>query len=277
MGVRVVAVAFAAVALIAGACGQEPKSADVLYEAEQVLLRDCMRRNGFEFWIAAKAEPPRAFPYVLDDPAWARKHGYGLDGAYELERAREDDPNQRYFRGLDLKRRNAALTALNGDTREGLRVSLPNGATITRSDRGCTSEAQRVLYEDLPTWYRVMRLTDSLNEHRHSLVLQDERYRAAIAPWARCMRDSGHDIAGPAESRSTLPPRGAPGAGEAERRLAEQEASCALSSGLAATARQLDEQYRRRIQDTYRADIETRQRLESAARARAQDIVAAAS
>ena len=37
MGVRAVAVAFAAVALFAGACAQEPKSADVLYDGDRCL------------------------------------------------------------------------------------------------------------------------------------------------------------------------------------------------------------------------------------------------
>ncbi|QLE70326.1 hypothetical protein FGW37_00730 [Streptomyces rectiverticillatus] len=47
---------------------------DILHDAEQRLLRDCM---GAE---------------------WARQHGYGSDLERRREETRWNDPNQRYFR-----------------------------------------------------------------------------------------------------------------------------------------------------------------------------------
>ncbi|ELP69722.1 hypothetical protein STRTUCAR8_09058 [Streptomyces turgidiscabies Car8] len=54
---------------------------ETLALAEQLLIKECMEKQGHEYWV----EPLRPddvstrFPYVVDDPAWARAHGYGTD------------------------------------------------------------------------------------------------------------------------------------------------------------------------------------------------------
>ncbi|MFI9240475.1 hypothetical protein [Streptomyces sp. NPDC053079] len=89
----------------------------------------------------------REFPYVLDDPAWAERHGYGRA---EREREREEarrDPNGLYVRSLPPHRRPQALAAANGPRPRGLLATLPSGGRIQRSDQGCVAGWARCMRE----------------------------------------------------------------------------------------------------------------------------------
>ncbi|MEU9513387.1 hypothetical protein [Micromonospora sp. NPDC048169] len=256
--------------------------AEVLYAAEQVLIRDCMQRRGFRYWPVPRQPVPelREFPYVLDDVSYARRYGYG--GALErrLQETIAADPNVRYARELPPERGAAAVRARNGDPGEpdALRVTLPAGGVLRRSSHSCTSEAERQLYRDLPGWYRVTRITDNLAGPRVGRVLADPRYADGVRAWRRCMRAAGHDVADPASARASAPeptPVTPGSVTPGEIRLAVAEATCATRTGLGRLARRLDAEHRRAVDSRFRTEIADRLRLEADALPRARAALAA--
>ncbi|WP_405515767.1 hypothetical protein [Streptomyces canus] len=249
-----------------------------LHLAEQLLIKKCMEKRGYEYWVEDRpaADGASRFPYVVDDPAWAARHGYGTDLYRERQREALRDPNQRYYRSMPADRAPELVSALNGPQAQGLSARLPNGIQVTHSDRGCVAEAERTLYKDLPAWFRATRVTDSLGGMRVTMVLTDKRYRAAVKPWARCMKAKGHPYPTPAEARAaaTRPDKEWPHAEEV--RLASAEAACAGpgSGDLAAVAKSLDTAYRAELRRRYPGPTSDLDRLRREALPRARSIVA---
>jgi hypothetical protein len=251
---------------------------DLLYRAEQVLVRDCMARHGFTIALPS-ADPvadDRAFPYVVDDVGWASRHGYGRDIQQQAERSRDADPNGRYLRSLPPARRAAALAALNGPRPVGLRAVLPDGAVATHSDQGCTAEAERDLYHDLETWFRAYTITRNLPRLWQSQVVADPGFAAATAEWAGCMKQHGYLYATPVQSRAAALDPKAPLPHDREVALAVAEATCATGTSLAATANALDDRYATQVRARYHNAVSDRQRLEHGALGRARSIIARA-
>jgi hypothetical protein len=264
----------------------------LLWDAEQLLLRDCMAEHGFKYWVAPRnpVAEDRDFPYVVDDMGWARRHGYGSDVLEQITRLRAQNPNRRYLEALPAERRRAAFAALNGEgPRPGavarrpdeLEARLPTGGVVRRSAVSCTSQAQRRLYGDLPTWYRVTKVVQNLNGVRKARVIQDPRFTAAVSAWSACMRQRGHPYADPREARAKTTLNGSAGprsrkAREAEVGTAVAEAACAHAAGLSAVARDLDEKYGRALDEQYRSDFTTERRMQRQALNHAAMITAAA-
>lgn len=238
-----------------------------LHLAEEVLLRDCLERAGFEY-RTSPLEPGsdvKDFPYVIDDVAWAGRHGYGTDIQHELDEIRISDPNQLYFQSLPPERRAAALKAANGERPEGLTARTPDGMVLTRSDRSCRTDAERELYGDVQAWFQARSTITALTPMRNERVIADPRFTQAVLPWADCMRAAGHPYPSPAELRATLPPPEQPLPKDQEVQLALTEANCALNSGLADTAEMLDQQYDNELRRRYQHEVETADRLRLAA------------
>ncbi|MFF9088476.1 hypothetical protein ACF1BE_19015 [Streptomyces sp. NPDC014991] len=250
-----------------------PRESRVLARAEQVLISRCMAARGFRYEVTAVAgtsgEGARSFPYVIDDVAWARAHGYGGRQERLRAEARRADPNQRYFHGLPPAARAAARTALMGSSPVGLSVRAPTRMTITASTEGCIADAERTLYGDLEGWFRVKVITINLRPVRETRVRRDRRYVAAVGQWAACMRAAGRPYAGPDESRQAaaryrerLPASEADAAGTA---LAVIEATCATGTPLARVSRALDRSYGDRLRAQYREELVARWRFQNAA------------
>uniref|UniRef100_A0AAU3GKM9 Uncharacterized protein n=1 Tax=Streptomyces sp. NBC_01401 TaxID=2903854 RepID=A0AAU3GKM9_9ACTN len=242
--------------------------------AEQLLERDCLEKQGFRFWVVPKAPARRSFPYVVDDIAWARKHGYGSRLRADLEKAGSADPNRTYFGSLPPDRRAALAAALNGPRPTGLRATLPSGIEVSHSDQGCTAEAERRLYRDLPAWFRATRVTDNLGGARAAMVVQDERYREAATRWKHCMRGKGYAFKTPAQSAESAlrPSRGF--THEQEIRLAVTEAGCAHGSDLSRVAASLDREYGARLRERYSKEVGDLARLRREALPRARAVIA---
>ncbi|MFF2521453.1 hypothetical protein [Streptomyces liangshanensis] len=253
----------------------ESERVRLLYDAEQLLLRFCMRRHGFEYTVVPSEPVPgrRDFPYVLDDRAWARRHGYGRDISRRLQRFVQRDPNRRYFTSLSPARKVKALAAANGPSPYGLSATLPTGGTVRRSDRGCVSHAQRELYGDLPAWFRASTTADALRPVRIGKVLADSRFVRLLAPWKRCMRLAGHPYASPADARAAALSPTRPLSRPAEIALATAEADCAIRSGLAGTARRLDRDHETALRRRYRAATQQWSRLRAEALPRARAVL----
>lgn len=251
-------------------------SAAILHDAEQLLIRNCMRDKGFQYVPEPKNPVPqlRRFPYVVDDLAWARRYGYGSGLRRRLDDIAARNPNQAYFRTLSPARRQAAVAALNGPRPTGLEATLADGMSISHSDTGCTSDARRELYGDLAAWFAADKLVGSLDSARIVAVLSDGTYRTTLSAWARCMRAAGHPVPDPqqaqgrfADSRTSAPPRH-------EVAQAAAEATCAARSGLGPLAKQLDARVSADLAKCYAAAVETRRRLQHAALPQARGITA---
>ena len=247
-----------------------PSRATLLERAESLLVRDCMRRRGFDVPAVAPTTLPddRSFPYVVDDVRWARAHGYGSDIYAEVERVRQADPVLRYLQGLSTPQRRAALASVNGSPSDpSLEAELPSGAVVRRSATSCTSRAQQQLYGDVRAWYRVTKVTENLPPAWISRVLDDPRYAAAVREWSTCMRERGFPYASPTEAR-----KGATGR-PAETDTAVAEATCAGQTGLARIVDRLEARYAAAVRQRFRSDLETKDRLERAALPRARALV----
>lgn len=248
--------------------------------AEELLVQRCMERQGFRYWAQRPlgAEDLKHTGFVLDDVNWAHTHGYGSDIDRKDEAARRNDPNRRYAEGLSKARLANYRTALNGG-RESRRLSadLPTGQRVTGQLGGCQAQAQKKLYGDPATWFRVDTIAINLLPLYVSDLVKDERFTDAVDAWAQCMRGNGHDYAHPKDIDAALPTllkgKSPAAARTIEVRLAVAEATCARSSGLATTGDRLEREYRLRASKPYASELATRSRLQHTALGRATDIV----
>ncbi|MEU8842363.1 hypothetical protein AB0D97_25045 [Streptomyces roseus] len=251
---------------------REPGAAErrLLERAEQILISRCMDGRGFPYAVTEVPDTgARAFPYGVDDVEWARAHGYGGREERAAAKAREADPNQRYFRGLSASGRAAARTALMGSAPVGLSATAPTGMTITASSEGCIAEAERALYGDLATWFRVKVVTMNLRPVRETRVHEDRQYAEAVGQWAACMRAAGRPYADPDASRQaaarfgeSMPPAEADAA---EAELAVIEATCATGTALARVSKALDHTYGEQLRAQHQEEIALRWRLQNGA------------
>jgi hypothetical protein len=247
----------------------------LLHDAEQVLVRDCMARDGFRIWITTYDDQPKPerFPYVVDDIDWASRHGYGTDLRRSADAQAGADPNRAYFDSLPADRRKAAVAALNGTGPGRVETVLPTGGLLARYDNGCTSQAWRELYGDLAAWYRVTKVAEVLPGLWQRRVVTDPVFTAAVARWSGCMREAGHRYESPAAARAAFRSSDATTGRDVEVRTAVAEATCAGRTGLAATARELDQSCQAGVRAEYRAELDTRLRLQLAALPRAQSVM----
>lgn len=263
---------------LSGCARTEParlSDSDALDLGRQILIRDCMRQAGFDYRVTPRPVLPddREFPYVVDDVGWARKHGYGTDIQRSLEALRVADPNKRYFNALPAERRSAALSAANGVKPTGLTAKDPGGVTMSRSDQGCQTSADRELFGDPQAWFQAKVTVQALGPIRISHVTADPQFAAATRPWAACMRAAGYPYASPVDLRNHLPPPEKPLPFADEQRMAVAEATCAVDSELAATAKALDARHDTLLRQQYKTDLDTEQRLRQVALPRARELV----
>ena len=247
---------------------------DLLARAEQIMLRDCMARRGFRYQVLPEHPVPdyRQFPYVIDDPAWAARNGFGTALKRRLAKLSAASPNKAYFRQLPRERRAAALAAANGPVPEGLSATAPSGITAHRSDEGCTSEGEREIYGDLQRWFEIGTVTRELPPMWRQRVAADPAFRQAQARWARCLRAAGYPYDTPAELHAALA-GDRPGPARSEIPAASAEAACAASSGFGATARELDGRHAAAVRARYREEVEDKARMQYAALPKAREVV----
>jgi hypothetical protein len=250
----------------------------VVDRAEQLLVKKCMERKGFRYWVGpiAGLADRRGNGYVLDDVAWAKRYGYGRELAEKARKAQENDPNHPYANGLPEAERIRYSLALEGGPSTGvLSVELPGGGTIGTPRGGCLAAAKGELYGDFPTWFRADKTVSNLTPLYVPDLVKDKRFVHAVAAWSACMREAGHRYADPPElreKRSEL----TKGLSAAQTRtteveLAVAEATCATETSLGDTARALEREYRGRLH-RYAEDIATRQRMALAALSRAEGV-----
>ena len=234
-----------AVAALAAGCGAadgdapgEPRTrltsaeSDLLYVAEQRLIRDCMAADGFEYVVVPPIRPDRkdaGRPFGIADVARARTDGYSEE-APSVPTAR---PNGRYVAGLSADRRRRYQRALDGTDPAAIVVEVPGVGTVFTSSDGCQSKARHHLYGDLRVWTRAKAIITNLPAITFPELRRDPAYAAALLTWRSCMSLRGFGYASPAEAVTAVRARSGPGVSPEERRTAVADAQCNSSSRLA--------------------------------------------
>ncbi|MFC3986516.1 hypothetical protein [Streptosporangium jomthongense] len=249
----------------------------VLKRAELLLIRDCMREQGFWYWVPKMWEPSRGFGLVLDDPGWAREHGYGGLDQQEVMREKRDDPNLAYRDSLPAARRARYTLAMGGgDDVKVLAAHLPDGGTINNALGGCQLSSNEKLYGDRERWFPLDALASNIAPLYMRAITKDARFTTALSSWSRCMRGKGHTYTTPMEIRAALPglTKGlAPAQAHAvEVKLAVAEATCARATSLTSTLRALQAEYRPKVEGPNAAGLRTHARLLREALERAKEI-----
>ncbi|GEC02355.1 hypothetical protein SSP24_00100 [Streptomyces spinoverrucosus] len=247
-----------------------------LRRAEEILERRCMTRAGFD--LPAAPEPVRTGPepppmaLVLADLVWAREHGYGarVRTPEETARLRADDPVGDHLRALTPERRAEALRAWQGGGVDTVEVTLPGGMTTGRSTRGCTSEARGELYGDFRTWFGADAVDRGVTALAMSRAQADPAFTKALRGWSDCMAGRGLPHESPQRLRAALGDE-APEAKEIEYAVAE--AACAVGSGLAEVATDVEERHLAQVREQYLADVINARRMRLAALPEADRIV----
>jgi hypothetical protein len=164
-------------------------------DAEQRLITQCMARHGFRYWSDSSLSLAESRPlgYVQDDVRWARTYGYGSRIAAKEDSARLHNPNIAYRKGLSAARRTAYDTTLDGGRKtELLRTAVPGGGSVSKQSGGCDAVAERTLYGDPATWFRLDTTASNLRPLYVGKLLHDRRFTAAVHDWASCMKRANH-------------------------------------------------------------------------------------
>ncbi|WP_433212739.1 hypothetical protein [Microtetraspora malaysiensis] len=249
----------------------------VLKRAELLLIRDCMQEHGFRYWVPKMWEPSRGFGLVIDDPDWAREHGYGGLDRQKAMQEKRDDPNLAYRDSLPAARQaQYALAMSGGDDIKVLTAHLPDGGTINSALGGCQLSSSEELYGNRERWFRLDTLASNIAPLYMREIAKDARFTAALSSWSRCMRGKGHAYATPPEIRAALPDLTdglAPAQAHAvEVKLAVAEATCARAISLTSTLRALQAEYRPKVEGPNAAGLRTHARLLREALERAEEI-----
>ncbi|MEV5952344.1 hypothetical protein AB0M11_00960 [Streptomyces sp. NPDC051987] len=254
-------------------------------DAEQRLVARCMARHGFRYWT----DPPlsltesRPLGYVQDDVRWARAHGYGSRITAKEDRARLHNPNSAYRKGLTAARRAAYDTALDGGRQaELLRTDIPGGGRVSKQTGGCDGEAERRLYGDPATWFRLDTTASNLRPLYVGKLLHDPRFTAAVHAWSACMRRAGHPYHDPDAARQATREHPAlrTRAEEArdfaaEVRIAVADATCAREVSLRSVGQDREAHYLAQLDGEYGARLDAYRQVRLKALERAERIVPA--
>src|SRR5262249_14341300 len=151
--------------------------------AEQILIRGCTNKHGFEYWPIppAQAYPIPRFATVVASVSWAKEHGLGGDPAI----ASRPDPNQRYFSHLQASQQNSYSNALVGSAGgRAVTIALPSGGILGHSALGCQARADSELYGCYEAWFGPSSVALDLPVLQQLMVLRDRQYQRVVAAWS---------------------------------------------------------------------------------------------
>ncbi|WP_155375137.1 hypothetical protein [Catellatospora vulcania] len=234
--------------------------------AEQILIARCMTAAGFDYQALPVASgEQRDFPYVVDDPGWARRHGYGADLRAAAEQARQAHPHQAYLTSLTEAQRRRYQEVYQGTGQRQLSVQVPGGPRITMDSVSCLATARTALYGDLATWFGASTIAENLRPLVVPAVTADVRYRRALAGWSACVHEHGYVADTPAQLRADT---GAP-----ERARAAVEADCAVRTGLGVLARAVHEEHLAAVSREHGDPVRHLRDIQRAALPMARDLI----
>lgn len=251
----------------------------LVQRAEQLLVKKCMEKAGFRYWVGAlpTVDDLKGNGAFLTDVGWAKRNGYGSRLHAKAQNVQRDDPNSAYVETLSQAEGVRYSAALLGSPSSGmLTAELPAGGTVQTPRDSCLADAKGWLYGDFETWFRVEKTATNLTPLYTTDLLNDQRFTDAVSRWSVCMLAAGHDYATPSQAREKLS-KLAEGLSEkrayaVEVDLAVAEATCANETPLASTARTLEMEYRKKQLPLYGDDIATYERMSLDALSRAEEI-----
>ncbi|MEV1007604.1 hypothetical protein [Streptomyces sp. NPDC049881] len=209
-----------------------------LRDAEEALVRDCMRERGHDYRTAPGRDARRAAavnPYTLLSPGWSASDGYGLTGAV-LE-GPPADPNEETLAALTEAERAAWEEALLGRREDHVEIDLPSGRTIGYAPDSCVQTARDGVYGE--GWSELRYTVEDLSNDAISRTLESPGFGDAEAVWADCMAQLGYaygtledprrEILGLLEEAGDDPDR-LRAVGERELDLAADDLTCQLET-----------------------------------------------
>jgi hypothetical protein len=245
---------------------------NLLINAEQVLIRKCMQRQGFVYWSlsAQQAYPAVRFPYVITSVSWARRHGFSDN----LEFPVSADPNQRYYSKLSNSQQAAYSNALVGrPNAPAVTTPLPSGGILGHSNDGCQAAADAELYGSYQAWFKASSVVLDLPTLWQSMVLSSRQYISAVSVWSGCMRQRGYRYASPADASAAFRNSTSPQSQLTAIRAAVAEALCADSTGLTRVATHLNQQFAAQVTRKFHSSLNAEWRLERRALPRARRVL----
>lgn len=252
-----------------------PHSERLLYDAEQILTGDCMRRQDFKYWPIPFSGPMPAAqqsPYFISSVAWAQRNGFGKTPSTH---SAGPDPNRYYFDHLASGRQTAYGLRLFGLSPHAaqVQVAIPLGGVIGHSQDGCQASAERNLYGNFGEWFRASTVVANLKPTWQAQVVGNPRYKSAVIRWARCMQTEGYTWSSPADAATAfrLPPEIRPPKQEIHAAVAS--AWCAMNTNLAAITRRLNASSANTLRAKYRSEVTALRRLQLQAIPVAQAII----
>ncbi|WFF02985.1 hypothetical protein [Micromonospora sp. WMMD964] len=237
--------------------------------AEQQLVAECMRQRGHRYHIrwhrAAQPAPPAGWRYGSDDVQLARQTGYG---STRSQPRTNDSPNSRYLAGLTPGQLDAYTFALHGGRSDVVTVALSDQGRMSMSRLGCLSAARRTLFGDFDRWFEITTVLTNLQVEYVPAVLQDARYRIALADWRACMHDAGRPYDDPSAARQDAMERP-----QSAVDIAVADATCAARSQLIAVAVAVEERERARAEQRHQVERRELEAMYATAEAYAQTLL----
>lgn len=241
-----------------------PAELDVLHDAVEFRIRDCMAAQGVRY-IPGPRSPGfgyRSFPYVIDDVGWAKAHGFGRDIEAKLDQDAKNGTAGRYYHSLSREQLDAYGQALTRGRLTGLSATSPLGGTVTHSDGGCEAEVWQQIYGSAAQWFQASTIVTNLDNIRHSMVQSDNKFAVAVHAWSKCMLGNGIAVADPATLQQTQLAKTGVTAQSQDIAVATFEAQCAVTSGLSRSVQELDHSYGDQLHTKYRSTYDTLYRLQ---------------
>jgi hypothetical protein len=245
-------------------------SLNLLSTAEQLLIRICMQRHGFSYWVipASQFEPVQAYPLVVTSTHWARANGLSSIPVFG------HNANQRYYNHLPSSRQSAYSNALVGEASgPAVQVALPSGGIEGASSRGCEAKAESELYGNHRAWFRASTVVRDLPLLWLPMISEDRRYQRAVAWWSGCMRAKGYRYSSPGQASAAFQRPASSRPSRAEVAAAVAEAVCANQTRLIAVVSSLSREFSSIVNRKYQSSLNTEWRLERNALPRARRLL----
>jgi len=163
----------------------DDESERALFEARQLLWRDCMTGAGFEYSTVEYVSDPVLPRYGIDDEELAARAGYDFFDVLLDNRPPAPLPDT----SAEWE------TAFFGDWESRYEVRSEDGEMVSRPGSGCIWEADLVLYGADPAAHFELTLAYQgvLGEASDRFFADPERAEV-IAEWSACMLGNGYDI-----------------------------------------------------------------------------------
>jgi hypothetical protein len=216
----------------------------VLYEAEEALVKTCMNERGFEYITnpyvtKAEQEKLEPIPPKPGDIEAARRRGYGIAESIELgvlsngdsndsvnsskeietentvKTDSEADPNADLLANMSPAQQQAWNAAFFGDmdrdnvessSVEGsiIAVEIPSGGEILWDSNSCLSNARREIYDSSLKQVQNQIATQALVNKIATAASQDAEYQGALEEWRSCMLSHDLSYQNPGEAAADL-------------------------------------------------------------------------